>query len=434
MAPTYIATGPPSTAAPLSSYEANHLSPGPLDMAKSSADDPRPLAGVKVLELGSLIAGPYATALLAQFGAEVIKIESPGTGDPLRKWRKLHSGTSLWWYVQSRNKKSVSLDWKSEAGRDIVRRLVAEAHILVENHRPGTLEKWGLGWEELSAINPGLVMVRISGYGQTGPLRNLPGFAAIAEGMGGLRHITGYPDRPPVRTGISIGDTLASLYGVLGALMALHHVRVNRGAGQVVDVALYEAVFAVTESLIPEYSVQGVIRGRTGSSLPGISPSNTYLCGDGGYVIIAANSDALFRRLMTAIDRCDLADDPALFHNDGRVARNEELDQAIGAWTVRHGIDQVIEVLQRAKVPVGKSFTAADIVKSEQYQARGMLEEHALPGGGRMTIPGIVPKLSATPGETRSLGPALGEHTAEVLESLGFGQEALIDLKERGVV
>jgi formyl-CoA transferase len=395
----------------------------------------RPLDGVKVLELGSLIAGPYACALFAQFGADVIKIEPPGIGDPLRRWRNLHQGTSLWWYVQNRNKKSVSLDLKSDEGRRIVRQLAAETDVVVENFRPGTLEKWGLGWEHLSKLNPRLVMVRISGYGQTGPLRDLPGFAAIAEGMGGLRHVTGFPDRPPVRAGVSIGDTLASLYGVIGALMALNHVRVNGGEGQVVDVALYEAVFAVMESMMPEYSLQGVVRGRTGSSLPGISPSNTYLCRDGGYVIIAANGDALFKRLMTVIGRSDLGDDPALAQNDGRVARNEELDQAIGGWTLQHDIDEVIDLLRKAAVPVGKSFTAADISQDEQYRERGMLEERQIPGGGpRITVPGIVPKLTKTPGETQWLGPMLGQHTAEVLAALGVGGEELGMLKSKGVV
>jgi crotonobetainyl-CoA:carnitine CoA-transferase CaiB-like acyl-CoA transferase len=407
---------------------------GVENVQESQAVDKRPMRGVKVVELGSLIAGPYAGALFAQFGAEVIKIEPPGVGDPLRKWRKLHGDTSLWWYVQSRNKKSVSLDLKSDTGREVVRRLVVDADVVIENFRPGTLEKWGLGWNELSAINPRLVMVRISGYGQTGPLRNLPGFAAIAEGMGGLRHVTGYPDRPPVRAGISIGDTLASLYGIIGALMALHEVKVNGGLGQVVDVALYEAVFAVMESLMPEYSVQGVIRGRTGSSLPGISPSNTYLCRDGNYVIIAANGDALFKRLMTAIDRVDLVEDPSLKHNDGRVRRNDELDRAIGAWTARHDIDDIVRSLQGAEIPVGKSFTAADIAQDAHYQARGMLEEHRLPGGPSMTIPGVVPTLSATPGETRWLGPTLGEHTAEILGKLGLDAQALAALRKQGVV
>lgn len=404
-------------------------------MVDTTTQSAGPLANVKVLELGSLIAGPYAAALLAQFGANVIKIEPPNVGDPLRKWRELHEGTSLWWYAQSRNKRSLSLDLRSEDGQELVRRLVPETDILIENFRPGTLEKWGLGWDVLSKLNPHLVMVRISGYGQSGPMRNLPGFAAIAEGMGGLRHVTGYPDRPPVRAGVSIGDTLASLYGLIGGLIAFHHVKVSGGEGQVVDVALYEAVFAAMESLIPEYSLRGVIRGRTGSSLPGISPSNTYLCRDRKYVIIAANGDALFKRLMAAIKRHDLAGDAALAHNDGRVARNTELDQAIGAWTAEHDIDEVIDILQRAAVPVGKSFTAEDIVTDKQYLARKMLEEHMLPAGGpKVKIPGIVPKLSATPGETRWLGPELGQHTTDVLSSLGLGKAEIDRLKKQGLV
>ncbi|WP_129782177.1 CaiB/BaiF CoA transferase family protein [Peristeroidobacter soli] len=387
-------------------------------MTPTDSATPLPLQGVKVLELGSLIAGPYAAALFAQFGADVIKVEPPGQGDPLRKWRKLHQGTSLWWYVQSRNKKSVVLDLKSDQGRGIVRRLAAEADILVENFRPGTLEKWGLGWDTLSADNPGLIMVRISGYGQTGPRRDLPGFAAIAEAMGGLRFVTGFPDRPPVRSGVSIGDTLASMYGALGALMALHHRKNNGGKGQVVDVALYEAVFGVMESLLPEFSAQGFVRQRSGASLPGISPSNTYECRDGQHVVIAGNGDALFRRLMQAIGRDDLATDAALAHNDGRVRRNDELDAAIGAWTARYDIDEVVRILERAEVPVGKIYSAADIAADEHYQARGMLEEHVLADGQRVMLPGIVPKLSATPGRTRWLGPTLGEHTAEVLTDL----------------
>jgi crotonobetainyl-CoA:carnitine CoA-transferase CaiB-like acyl-CoA transferase len=395
----------------------------------------QPLAGVKVLELGSLIAGPYASSLFAQFGAEVIKIEQPLTGDPLRKWRKLHEGTSLWWYVQSRNKKSVTVDLKTDEGRHIVRRLATEADVVIENFRPGSMEKWGLGWQDLSVLNPKLVMVRISGYGQDGPKHHLAGFAAIAEGMGGLRHITGYPDRPPVRAGVSIGDTLASLYAVIGAMVALHHVRANGGKGQVVDVALYEAVFAITESLISEYSVQGAVRGRTGSSLPGISPSNTYACRDGNYVIVAANGDALFRRLMIAIGRADLADDPQLAHNDGRVRRNDELDSAIIAWTLQHDTDEVLQILENADVPVGRSFTAADIHADEHYRARHMLEEHVIPNGGPpMVVPGIVPKLSATPGETRWLGPKLGEHTEEVLKRLGITGATLQALAARRIV
>lgn len=377
-----------------------------------------PLQGIRVLELGALIAGPYASALFAQFGAEVIKIEPPKTGDPLRKWRKLHEGTSLWWYVQSRNKKSVVLDLKSDEGRDVVRQLVAESDIVIENFRPGTLEEWGLGWEALSAINPRLIMVRISGYGQTGPRRNLPGFAAIAEAMGGLRYVTGFPDRPPVRAGVSIGDTLASLYGAFGAMTALHHLKTNGGKGQVVDVALYESVFAVMESLVPEYSGLGYVRERSGASMPGISPSNTYACRCGQHVVIAGNGDALFRRLMMAIGRQDFANDPSLAENDGRVARNDEIDAAISAWTLARDIDEVVAHLERAEVPVGKIYTAADICADPQYAARAMLEEHVTPTGLRIKIPGVVPKLSLTPGRTRWLGPTLGEHTEQVLAAL----------------
>src|SRR5690554_5634405 len=314
------------------------------------------LSGVRVLELGSLIAGPYACALLAQFGAEVVKIEQPKTGDPLRKWRKLHEGTSLWWYTQSRNKKSVTLDLKSPEGQDIVRKLAAEADIVIENFRPGTLEKWGLGWEQLSAIKPELIMVRISGYGQTGPASQRPGFAAIAECMGGLRYVTGYADRAPVRVGVSLGDTLASLYGVIGALMAMHHLKVNGGKGQMIDVALYEAVFAVMESLVPEYSSEGHVRERTGSALSGIVPSNTYSSADGRYVAIAGNGDGIFRRLMAAIGRPDLGEDPALAHNDGRVKQVEMLDSVIQEWTGRHPLEDILRIMDDASVPCGRIY------------------------------------------------------------------------------
>lgn len=402
-------------------------------MQEKESKPDMPLAGVKVLELGSLIAGPYASALLAQFGAEVIKIEPPKTGDPLRKWRKLHDGTSLWWYTQSRNKKSVTLDLKSEEGQDIVRKLAAEADIVIENFRPGTLEKWGLGWEQLSAIKPELIMVRISGYGQTGPASQRPGFAAIAECMGGLRYVTGYADRAPVRVGVSLGDTLASLYGVIGALMAMHHLKVNGGKGQVIDVALYEAVFAVMESLIPEYSVQGHVRERTGSALPGIAPSNTYLCGDGRYVAIAGNGDGIFRRLMAAIDRPDLAEDPALAHNDGRALQSDMLDSVIENWTKQHNLDDILRILDEASVPGGRIYTAEDILNDAHYQAREMLQEFKLPDGESVVLPGIVPKLSATPGRTEWLGPELGEHTQEILDSIGVTAEQLQQLREAGL-
>jgi formyl-CoA transferase len=393
-----------------------------------------PLRGVRVIELGSLVAGPYASALLAQFGAEVIKIEPPGEGDPLRKWRKLHDGTSLWWYTQSRNKKSVTLNLKTEAARRIVTELVKGADIVIENFRPGTLEKWGLGWAELSAINPALVMVRISGYGQTGPYSDRPGFAAIAECMGGLRHVTGFPDRPPVRAGVSLGDTLASLYGTIGALVAMHHLNVNGGKGQYVDVALYESVFAVMESLLPEYATFGYQRERSGSSLPGISPSNTYPCLDGQYIVIAGNGDGIFRRLMMAIARPDLAEDARLAHNDGRVQHSEMLDQAIEAWTAELSLPAALEVLEAAEVPCGRVYTAADIYDDAHYRARGMIRSDKLPDGTPVDLPGIVPKLSETPGQTRWLGPALGAHTREVLESIGIHGEEYDRLAAAGVV
>lgn len=393
-----------------------------------------PLEGVRVLELGSLIAGPYAASVLGQFGAEVIKVETPGEGDGLRKWRKLHNGTSLWWYSQSRNKKSITVNLKSPEGQQVVRDLASRSDIVVENFRAGQLEGWGLGWEHLSQLNPKLIMVRVSGYGQDGPYRDRPGFAAIAESVGGLRYVAGYPDRPPVRTGVSLGDTLASLYGVIGALLALHHLKANNGKGQFIDVALYEAVFGVMESLIPEYSVTGFIRERSGASLPGISPSNTYLCKDGSYVIIAGNSDGIFKRLMLAIGRKDLADDPALARNDGRAKQSDMLDAAITAWTTRHDLGEVLQVLEKAEVPSGPIYTAADIARDPHYRARHMLEERELPDGTKATIPGIVPKLSETPGSTRWLGPALGEHTDEILASLGYSAEKIARFHASGVV
>lgn len=398
----------------------------------TTAPTPQALAGVRVLELGSLIAGPYAAALLAQFGAEVIKVESPEGGDPLRQWRRLHDGTSLWWYSQSRNKKSVTLDLRQPEGAELARQLATSADIVIENFRPGTLEKWGLGWDALHALNPNLIMVRVSGYGQTGPYSQRPGFAAIAECMGGLRYTSGFPDRPPVRVGVSLGDTLASLYGTIGALMALHH-RSNGGGGQFIDVALYESVFAIMESLVPEFSVQGFVRERSGASLPGIAPSNTYRCGDGLYVAIAGNGDAIFRRLMSAIGRTDLADDPALAGNAGRVAQVQRIDEAIGQWTGQHTLEQVLDVLEAAAVPAGRIYTAADIVADPHYRARGMIEPHTLPDGQPVSLPGVVPQLSATPGATRWIGPALGEHTDEVLGSLGLSAERIAELRQKGV-
>lgn len=391
------------------------------------------LAGVKILELGTLIAGPYASALLAQFGADVIKVEAPKGGDPLRNWRKLHEGTSLWWYAQSRNKKSVTLDLKSPEAQEIIRQLVVEADIVVENFRPGTLEKWGIGWEQLSAINPKLIMLRVSGYGQTGPASQRPGFAAIAECMGGLRYVTGYQDRAPVRVGVSLGDTLASLYGVVGVLMALHHLKANGGKGQFIDVALSEAVLAVMESLIPEYAMTGHIRERSGAALPGIVPSNTYLCGDGRYVVIAGNGDGIFKRLMGAIGREDLGNNPELEHNEGRVRHTEMLDNAIQEWAGRHDLEIILSTLDAASVPCGRIYTAEDIYNDAHFRARDMIQSFQLPDGQPIELPGIVPKLSATPGKTRWLGPELGEHTKEVLESIGVTPEQLAKLREAGL-
>jgi succinyl-CoA---D-citramalate CoA-transferase len=391
-----------------------------------------PLAGLRVVEMGTLIAGPYCARLLAEFGAEVIKIETPGEGDPLRKWRKLHEGNSLWWYAQARNKKSVAVNLKDPEGQAIVRDLAAGADIVVENFRPGTMEKWGLGFERLRERNRGLVMVRLSGYGQTGPYKDRPGFGAIGESMGGMRYITGYPDRAPVRVGISIGDSLAAMFGVIGALMALHH-RGRSGEGQLVDVALYEAVFAMMESMLPEYGMDGTVRERSGAALPGIVPSNTYPCADGRYVVIGANADSIFKRMMRAIGRGDLADDPALADNAGRVKRTAELDQAITEWTSQHDLESVLAVLEKAEVPSGRIYSIADIVADLHYQARGMVERHKL-GQHDLLLPGIVPKLSATPGRTEWIGPRLGEHTDGVLQALGYGAERIAELRQSGAI
>ena len=387
-----------------------------------------PLAGIRVLELGSLVAGPFCGKTLADFGAEVIKIEPPGEGDPLRKWRRLRNGTSLWWQVQSRNKKSVTCDLRKPEGQEIVRRLARDAQIVVENFRAGALEKWNLGWDALSRENPKLVLVRISGYGQTGPYRGRPGFAAIAEGMAGFRYITGFPDRPPARPNLSIGDTIASLHGVIGALMALHS-----GTGQIVDVALYEAMFNCMESLLPEYAAGGYVRERSGSTLPGIAPSNLYPCKD-GYVLIAGNADSLYQRLMTAIGRPDLRDDPALARNDGRAAQMQRIDEAIGAWTSTLTQDQVLKEMEKAEVPAGRIYSAADIAADPHFAARGMIQEIVAGDGEPLKVPGVVPKLSATPGAIRSAAPKLGEHTEEVLRRLGYDAAAISQLKESNII
>ena len=392
-----------------------------------------PLAGLKVVELGQLIAGPFAAKTLADFGAEVVKIEPPGAGDPLRNWRLLKNGTSVWWQVQSRNKRSVALDLRQPDAQDIVRRLAAEADVLIENFRPGAMEGWGLDPQRLVEANPRLVVLRISGYGQTGPYRDRPGFGVVGEAMGGLRHLTAEPGRVPVRVGVSIGDTLAALHGVIGILMALHE-RQRSGHGQVIDVALYEAVFNCMESLLPEYSAFGAVRGPGGSALPGIAPSNAYLCSDGGYALIAGNGDSIYRRLMATIGRDDLANDPALADNAGRVKRVHEIDAAIGAWTRTRTVDAVLQALDAASVPAGRIYTIADIAADPHYAARGMLHEVRLDDGEPLTVPGIVPKLSRTPGAHRRNAPRLGEDTDAVLREVGLTEEQIAALKGRGVI
>lgn len=391
-----------------------------------------PLSGLKVIEMGQLIAGPFAAKTLADFGADVVKIEPPKVGDALRKWRLLKDGTSIWWQVQSRNKRSLSLDLKQVEAQDIVKTLAKDADILIENFRPGTLEAWGLDPNELLKINPRLIVLRISGYGQTGPYRDKPGFGVVAEAMGGLRHLTAEPGRVPVRVGISIGDTLASLHGVIGILMALQE-RHRSGKGQVIDIALYEAVFNCMESLLPEYSAFGEVRQAAGSALPGIAPTNAYLCADGGYILIAGNGDSIFKRLMKLIGREDLGDDPQLENNDGRVRRVMELDQVIGEWAKTVSADVALEALDSVAVPAGKIYTVADIAKDPHYKARGNIETIKMQDGTSVDVPGVFPKLSRTPGSIKTLAPDIGQNTEEILRDIGLSDSQVASLKARGV-
>jgi formyl-CoA transferase len=392
-----------------------------------------PLTGVKVIELGQLIAGPFAAKTLSDFGAEVIKIEPPKGGDPLRSWRLLKDGTSVWWQVQSRNKKSVALDLKDSQAQDIIRQLVKDADVLIENFRPGAMEGWGLGPEDLQAINPRLIMLRISGYGQTGPYKDRPGFGVVAEAMSGLRHLTAEPGRVPVRVGVSIGDTLASLHGVIGVLMAMHERHLS-GKGQVIDVALYEAVFNCMESLLPEYSEFGVVREAAGSALPGIAPSNAYRCTDDAYALIAGNGDSIFKRLMSCIGRDDLGTDIDLSNNAGRVKRVNEIDEAIGQWTLTLSCEEVLQRLAVAQVPSGRIYSVADIANDPHYQAREMITQVTLQDGSKIAVPGIIPKLSRTPGGHRRNAPALGEDTDTVLKSLGITSEQISAMRSKGIV
>ncbi len=405
-----------------------------------------PLAGLKIIEMGQLIAGPFAAKTLADFGADVIKIEPPARGaqdpggDPLRRWRLLKDGTSVWWQVQSRNKRSVALDLKQPEAQELVRRLCEQADVVIENFRPGALEGWGLGPEVLQKANPGLIILRISGYGQTGPYRDRPGFGVVAEAMGGMRYLTAEPGQVPVRVGVSIGDTLASLHGVIGILMALHHRHgtvsqvAPRGVGQIIDMALFEGVFNCMESLLPEYSAFGVVREPAGSAMPGIAPTNAYLCLDGGYALIAGNGDSIYKRLMTAIGRPDLGQDPALAVNAGRVKRVAEIDAAIGQWSATLAVDAALVVLEKAGVPAGKIYTVADIAADPHYAARGMLQPLQMHDGSQLLVPGFVPKLSATPGGHRRNAPSLGQDTEAVLEEIGLSADQIAALKARGIV
>ena len=400
------------------------------------AHPPRPLEGLRILELGQLLAGPFASVILAWFGAEVIKVEPPGVGDPLRRWRKLYKGTALWWYILGRNKKCVTLNLRSPRGQEIARQLVAKVDVVLENFKPGTLEKWGLGYEELKKINPGLIMTRVSGWGQNGPNALMPGYANVAEGVGGLRYVTGYPDRPPVRPNLSLGDSLAGLHAALGVLLAVYHRDVKgTGEGQMVDVAIYESVFNMMESLVPEYDKLGHVRERRGAKLSGIVPTSTYLCSDGKYIIIGGNGDTIFKRLMTTAGREDMANDPRLEHNDGRVEHEEAIDAAIEAWTGQHTFEEVFQMLEAAGVPTGPIYSVAEILEDPHYQARGMFEEVEIAEGETVKLPTLVPKLSRTPGGTEWIGPPLGAHNEEVYSSLlGMRPEEIARLHEEGII
>jgi len=394
----------------------------------------QPLADLKVLEMGSLIAGPFAGRLFGDFGAEVIKVEPPKIGDPLRKWRLLKNETSLWWYVQSRNKKCITLNLREKEGQDIIRELVSHMDIVIENFKPGTMEKWGLGYEDLKKINPRIIMVRISGYGQDGPYSAKPGFGSVGEALGGIRHLTGYPDLPPTRAGISMGDSISAIYAVMSAMMAIHH-RHNTGAGQYIDVALYEAVFSLMESLVPEFDQFKYIRERTGSTLPGIAPSNIYLCKDNKYIVIGANGDSIFKRLTKAIERPDLSENEEFVSNDGRAAKAEWIDEQITAWTIQRNSDVALKVLDEHQIPSGPIYNVEDMFKDAHFKARDMLPSVHVDEVGELKMPGIIPKLSLTPGKIRWAGPKLGAHNIEVYQKLlCMSDEKIENLKDKNII
>jgi crotonobetainyl-CoA:carnitine CoA-transferase CaiB-like acyl-CoA transferase len=377
---------------------------------------PRPLEGVRVLEVGQLLAGPFAGCMLAYFGAEVIKIE-PRHGDPLRTWRVMRDGTSLWWRSLARNKKSVTIDLQTQRGQQLVRELATRSDVLIENFKPGTMEKWGLGPDEFKSAHPSLVYARVSGYGQTGPYAAKPGFASVCEAIGGLRFVNGFEDRPPVRPNLSLGDTLAGMHAVIGILLALLAKRGAHQAGQVVDVAIYEAVFNVLEGVVPEYDGAGVVRGPSGSTLTGIVPSNTYLCADGRHVVIGANGDSLFQRLMRALGRDDMAQDPRFTDNAGRVRHEAEIDSVIARWAATQTASAVQKILDDISVPGGPIYSVADMAVDPHFKARGLFEDVVV-DGQPLRIPAILPRLTETPGRTEWPGPAVGEHTREVLSSM----------------
>ena len=395
-----------------------------------------PLEGVRVLEVGTLLAGPFCAHLLADFGAEVIKIEPPGKADPMRRWRPKYKDRSLWWPLLSRNKKCVTLNLKEPEGQEIFRELVKKSDVGVENFRPGTLERWNIGYERLKSVNEGFILVRVSGYGQTGPYKERAGFGSVAEAFGGLRYLTGYPDRPPTRVGISIGDSLAGTFGAIGALTALYHRDAQKGAiGQVVDIGIYEAVFKMMESMIPDYKHLGLVRERTGSVLPGVSPSNIYPTRDEKYVVIAANADAVFARLTRAMGQPELSEDSRFSSHEARGDQMEELDGIISDWSQSYDSKELLDLLSESGVPAGPIYSAAEIIDDPHYWAREMLLSFSDPALGEMVIPGIVPKLSETPGRVNWLGPDLGEHNREIYQNLlDFDDQEFERLNAEGIL